>query len=141
MILRMRSHFVSMALLALLATGGGACAKPDAEPRSTAGDQAQQKEVYPEPRWPSYFKPPASIDELMPAARQLVRNKSGFLGVGMGVLQAGETVLIVPNVKSDPMVVEAVVRALTERKVAAQVKNTYEPLGLTREEVLRQHEQ
>ena len=95
---------------------------------------------YPAPRWPSYFKPPKAIDDLMPAARQLVRNKSGFLGVGMGVLQAGETVLIVPTIKSDPMVVEAVTRALTERKVASHVRYTYELLGQKREEVLRQEE-
>ena len=139
MILPMRSDFVSVALLALLVSGTSACRKPEAEAPPTT--QANQKQEYPAPRWPSYFKPPTSVDELMPAARQLVRNKSGFLGVGMGVLQAGETVLIVPNVKSDPMVVEAVVRALTERKVASQVKYTYELPGLSREEVLRQHEQ
>ena len=140
MILPMRSDFVvPVALITLLAAGSWGCRKGDTDPPSTA--EAPQKQEYPAPRWPSYFKPPTSVDELMPAARQLVRNKSGFLGVGMGVLQAGETVLIVPNVKSDPMVVEAVVRALTERKVASQVKYTYELLGLSRDEVVRQHEQ
>jgi hypothetical protein len=96
---------------------------------------------YPAPRWPSYFKPPASIDDLMPAARSLVRNKSGFLGVGMGVLQAGETVLIVPTIASDPMVVQAIVKALDERQVKAQVKYTYELLGQTREQAQRVQQQ
>ena len=76
----------------------------------------------------------------MPAARQLVRNKSGFLGVGMGVVQAGETILIVPTLDSDPMVVDAVTRALSERKVTAHVKYTYELLGQNKEDVLRQRE-
>ena len=105
-----------------------------------AGDAAATREGYPAPRWPSYFKPPASSDDLMPAARELVRNKSGFLGVGMGVLQAGETVLIVPTITSDAMVVEAVTRALTERSVRSHVKYTYELLGQRREAVLRQRE-
>ena len=97
-----------------------------------------RQETYPAPRWPSYFQPPKSIEDLLPAARQLVRNKSGFLGVGMGVLQAGDTVLIVPTINSDAMVVEAITRALTERKVASHVKYTYELLGQSRDEVLRQ---
>ena len=40
-------------------------------------------EKYPAPRWPSYFKTPKSVDELMPAARLLVRNQSGLQGKGM----------------------------------------------------------
>src|SRR5262249_40617845 len=51
-------------------------------------------ETYPAPRWPSYFKPAKSIDDLMPAARALVRNQSGLQGKGMGILQPGESVLI-----------------------------------------------
>ena len=47
----------------------------------------------------------------------------------MGVLQAGETVLIVPNLSSDAMVVQAIVKALAERPVKAEVQYTYERLG------------
>lgn len=90
---------------------------------------------YPAPRWPSYFKPPSSIEDLMPAARALVRNTSGFQGKGMGILQSGESVLIVPSANADPMVLEAITRALKERKVTPHVKFTYEFLGQTRDEV------
>lgn len=132
-------HIIASLLVVTSLTFSAACRKPQDQQQSQQATAAART-AYPEPRWPSYFQPPKSVDDLMPAARQLVRNKSGFLGVGMGVLQAGETVLIVPTVDSDPMVVEAVTRALAERKVAAQVQYTYELLGQTREEVLRQRE-
>ncbi|MBA2306202.1 MAG: hypothetical protein H0W08_26735 [Acidobacteria bacterium] len=126
-------------ILTLIAFGGG-CRKGAGDDTGKTSSPSPTKEAaatYAAPRWPSYFKPPTSVEALMEPARALVRNKSGFLGVGMGVLQAGETVLIVPNVTSDPMVVEAVVRALAERKVKADVRYTYELLGQTRDEAER----
>jgi len=71
----------------------------------------------------------------MPAARSLVRNTSGFLGVGMGVLKQGETVLLVPSARSDVKVIEAIVKALEERGVKSHVRYTFEMLGKTREQV------
>jgi len=47
---------------------------------------------YPEPRFPDYLKPPRSVDDVMPAARQIVRNKNGIQGSGMGVLRSGDGV-------------------------------------------------
>src|SRR5262249_6457522 len=91
-------------------------------------------EKYPEPRWPSYFKPPRSVDDLMPAARSLVRNQSGLQGKGMGILASGESVLIVANNDADPMVLDAIRRALLERKVTPHIKFVYEMSGETREE-------
>src|SRR5690349_9307820 len=117
-----------------------ACRREAARESAETPSATVAKSEYPAPRWPSYFQPPKSVDDLMPAARQLVRNKSGFLGVGMGVVQAGETILIVPTLDSDPMVVEAVTRALSERKITADVKYTYELLGQKKEDVLRQRE-
>jgi hypothetical protein len=130
-------------LLATAVALTAACSGKNGDPASEAGNtQAPQSSAtsYSEPRWPSYFKPPQSVDDLMPAARQLVRNKSGFLGVGMGVLQSGESVLIVPTAKADPMVLEAIKRALVERKITAHYKFTYEFLGQTKEEALRRDE-
>ena len=123
-------------LIAILAAG---CQR-NAPEEGRRADAADPKISYPAPRWPSYFKRPETVDELMPAAHSLVRNKSGFLGVGMGVLQTGETVLLVPNAASDPMVVEAIVKALGERGVKAEVKYTFELLGMTREQVDRQEQ-
>ena len=54
----------------------------------------------------------------------LVRNQSGLQGKGMGILQEGETVLIVADDDADPMVLEAIKRALEERKVTPHIKFT-----------------
>src|SRR3989442_15510130 len=119
----------------------GACHRADTSgSESTAGASAssragaQPNEKYPEPRWPSYFKPPKSIDDLMPAARTLVRNQSGLQGKGMGILQAGESVLIVVANDGDPMVIDAITRALEERKITPHIKYTYEMIGQTKED-------
>jgi hypothetical protein len=89
-------------------------------------------EKYPEPRWPSYFKPPKSVDDLMDAARSFVRNQSGLQGKGMGILAAGESVLIVASNDADPMVMEAIKRALVERKITPHMKFVHEMAGETR---------
>src|SRR5262249_36235051 len=101
-------------------------AKHDAAPAAST--------EYPAPRWPSYFKPPKNIDDLMPAARALVRNQSGLQGKGMGILAPGESVLIVANNEADPMVLSAIERALVERKVMPIIKFTYEMTGQTKAE-------
>src|SRR6185295_2399005 len=93
--------------------GGNQSASAAGRAGAAAGD------TYPEPRRPSYFKPPKSVDDLMDAARSFVRNQSGLQGKGMGILQPGESVLIVANNEADPMVLDAITRALTERKVTA----------------------
>jgi hypothetical protein len=104
---------------------------------STAG--GAQATSYPEPRWPAYFKPAKTADDLMPAARQLVRNRSGLQGSGMGILKEGESVLIVVNNdNADPMVLDAIDRALKERKVTPHIKFRYELLGKTKAQVARE---
>ena len=137
----MRSITVRLVLAAIVLVPSGACRNGGTPEKSDTAQPAAVKSEYPAPRWPSYFKPPKSIEDLMPAARLLVRNKSGFLGQGMGILQAGESVLIVPNLPTDPMVVEAVVKALEERQVKAHVKYTYELLGKTREQALHEEKE
>ena len=78
----------------------------------------------------------------MPAARALVRNRSGLQGNGMGILKEGESVLIVVNnANADPMVLEAISRALKERKVTPHIKFRYELLGQSKEQVAREQDQ
>src|SRR5713226_8990166 len=122
----------------------GACHRSDqagseanAGASASARAGAQPNEKYPEPRWPSYFKPPKSADDLMPAARALVRNQSGLQGKGMGILQPGESVLIVATNSADPMVLDAIKRALVERRITPHIKYTYEMLGQTKEDADR----
>jgi hypothetical protein len=104
---------------------------------ASARTGAMPNEKYPEPRWPSYFKPPTSVDDLMPAARLLVRNQSGLQGKGMGILQSGESVMIVASNDADPMVLDAIDRALRERRITPHMKMTYELLGETKEQAER----
>src|SRR5262245_59390719 len=95
-----------------------------------AGNEAGAAgEKYPEPRWPSYFKRPKSAEDRMDAARAFVRNQSGLQGKGMGILQPGESVLIVAANDADPMVLDAIGRALTERKIKTHLKFVYEMSG------------
>ena len=112
-----------------------ACSRTDRRgaEANAAGRTGATGDNYPEPRWPSYFKPPKSVDDLMDAARSFVRNQSGLQGKGMGILQPRESVLIVANNDADPMVLEAIKRALVERKITPHMKFVYEMSGETRE--------
>jgi len=113
-----------------------ACSRADKrnQSASAAGRAgAAAGDTYPEPRWPSYFKPPKSVDDLMDAARSFVRNQSGLQGKGMGILQPGESVLIVAANEADPMVLDALTRALVERKITPHVKFVYDMSGETKE--------
>jgi len=79
------SNAVKLLIVAFLTTiiVAAACSRGDksgndsanATPRAGAAG-----EKYPDPRWPSYFKPPKSADDLMDAARSFVRNQSGLQG-------------------------------------------------------------
>jgi len=132
----MSPRLLRLTVILTLLAAGTACRKDSADARrENDGAKAKQtagSETYPAPRWPSYFKRPNSIEDLMPAARALVRNTSGFQGKGMGMLQAGESVLIVPTASADPMVLDAIKRALAERKITPHIKFTYEFVGETR---------
>jgi hypothetical protein len=129
------SRLISSALLATVLISAGCGGNETPETAQDSNDTSGQA-AYPAPRWPSYFKPPTSVDDLLPAARRLVRNTSGFQGKGLGILEAGDEVLLVPTEAADPMVMEAITRALEERKIKPHVKFTYEFLGQTREQAL-----
>jgi hypothetical protein len=107
---------------------------------AAGAQQAQAKESYPEPRFPAYLRPPENADALMPYARILVRNESGFQGRGLGILKEGESVLIVPTVNADDVVLDAVRKALAERKVTAHIVADYALNGLTKEQAVKLRE-
>ncbi len=127
-----------MVCLCAAAAATAACSRGASAPAESSAVASAQVgangEKYPAPRWPSYFKTPKSVDDLMPAARLLVRNQSGLQGKGMGILQPGEKVLIVAADEADPMVIEAITKALEERKITPYVKFTYEMRGTTKEQ-------
>src|SRR5260221_8365526 len=90
------------------------------------GDTAQPARAaiqYPEPRYPSYLKPPASIDEVLPHVRPLVRNKIGFQGAGLGVAQPGDTVTFVLGPDAEDLIVQAVKTAMEDAGGRANLGN------------------
>ena len=140
----MYCRLIRVALVFIIAAGAAGCRNGDTETKTetaaSAQPQARQADNpggYPAPRWPSYFKTPNSAEDLMDAARSLVRNTSGFQGKGMGILKEGESVLIVATTSTDPMVLEAIKRALVERKITPHIKYSYEWLNQSPDESKR----
>ena len=124
-----RGACAAAAIAALAAAGcsrGGPA--PDAAPPSTAD--------YPSPRFPSYLKPLSSVDEVLPHVRTLARAKTGVQGAGLGVANSGDTVTFVTTTASDPLIVEAVKRAMEERGVKVNVVPEYEMVGIARDDAL-----
>ncbi len=90
----------------------------------------------PAPRFPSYLNPGVkpTLAEVMPNARVLASATGGVQGVGMGHLNPGQTMLIVTDVTAEPLMVEAVEKALKERKINTVFLPDYTFVGATREE-------
>src|SRR5919106_5865363 len=90
---------------------------------------------YPAPRFPSYLKPPKSIDDVMPFARAAVRQTGGR--TPLGLVEKGMAALIVTEVGADPMVMQAIKRAYEERGVKIHILSEHELLNLNKEEALK----
>jgi len=114
---------VLLAVAALAGCGRGTTQQNAAAPAA---------EPYPEPRFPSYLKPVSSVEDVLPHVRPLVRNKTGFQGAGLGIANAGDTVTFVTTSTADPLIVEAVKRAMEERKVKVNVVPEYAMVGVSR---------
>lgn len=126
------------AMVAVAGCGGSSEPEETAAPAQTpAASSATPTGDYPEPRFPSYLKTPASIEEVMPYVRPLARTRHGLQGAGLGLVEKGESVLFVVSSGAEDMIVEAVVRAMKERGVTADVKHDYELVGIPREEMLQ----
>src|SRR6185369_3396594 len=97
--------------------------------------QAAEQAKYPAPRFPSYLKPPKSIDDIMPYARAAVRKTGGRTPLGLA--EKGQTVAIFTEPKADEMVLQAIKRAYEERGVKIQMIPESQLLGVTKEEALK----
>ncbi len=92
---------------------------------------------YPAPRFPrSMAATPKSVDELMPYARAMARNKANILGLGFGAMNPGDKIVLVDTAASEDVVVQAVKRALEERKVIVTILHDYDLAGVSRADAL-----
>ncbi|HVR14727.1 MAG TPA: hypothetical protein VMS25_00095, partial [Candidatus Limnocylindrales bacterium] len=96
---------------------------------------AAESKKYPAPRFPSYLKPPKSIDDIMPFARAAARQTGGR--TPLGLVEKGTAALIVTEVGADPMVMQAIKRAYEERGVKTYIVGEHELLGVNKEEALK----
>ena len=99
-------------------------------------EQDSGAKQYPRPRFPSYVTQPNSSEEVKVGVRGLVRNKSGYQGFGMGVVQEGESLAIVPTAIAEDMVVEGIRLALEERGVKVHVLPDYQLVGVSRKHAM-----
>ncbi|HXH06035.1 MAG TPA: hypothetical protein VNI83_05520 [Vicinamibacterales bacterium] len=110
---------------------GGPASRTPASASPASGARA-----YPAPRFPSYLRPPSSIEEVMPYVRPLVRARHGLQGAGLGIAEKGDTVLFVVSTDAEDLIVNAIVKAMEERGVTVIVRRDYEMAGVPRDEAL-----
>jgi hypothetical protein len=97
-----------------------------------------EKRSYPEPRFPSYVRPPKSVDEIMPFARAAVRQTGGRTPLGR--VNEGTTVLLVTDTMAEEIVLRAIKRAYEERRVQVQIVPEYELVNIQPEEARKAKE-
>ncbi len=84
---------------------------------------------YPAPRFPRYLRTVTSVEPLMPSARLAARQIGGR--TPLGLVQRGEHLVVAVPDEQDPLVLEAIKRALEERGVKVTVLKYYQLQGLT----------
>ena len=99
-------------------------------------EQDINSKEYPKPQFPSYVVEPNSAEEVKVGVRGLVRNKSGYQGFGMGVVQQNESMLIVPTANAEEMVVEGIRLALEERGVKVHILPDYQLVDISRKSAM-----
>jgi len=99
-----------------------------------------EKAKYPAPRFPSYVKPPKSLEDVMPFARAIARQTTGLQGHGFGMLKAGETVALITETTAEDIIIEALKRAIEERGVKVQIVPEYELVGVSRADAAELHQ-
>jgi hypothetical protein len=96
---------------------------------------AQEKGKYPAPRFPSYVRPPKSIEDVMPFARAAVRQTGGR--TPLGLVEKGQTVAIFTEPMAEDMILQAIKHAYEERGVKIQVVPEHQLLGVSKDEAMK----
>ena len=94
-----------------------------------------EKSKYPPPRFPSYVRPPKSLDDVLPFARAAVRQTGGR--TPLGLVEKGMTVAIFTEPTAEDMIMQAIKRAYEERGVKVQIVPEHQLLGVSKEEALK----
>ena len=118
-----RCVIVALAVLILVSIGFG-----------TGAEKAR----YPEPRFPSYLRPPKSVEDVMPFARAAVRQTGGRTPLGR--VEKGSTALLVTDIAAEPIVLQAIKLACEERGVKVQIVPENELVGVTKEDAQKARE-
>jgi hypothetical protein len=90
---------------------------------------------YPPPRFPSYVKPPKTIEDVMPFARAAVRQTGGR--TPLGLVEKGATVAIFSEPTADDMIMQAIRKAYEERGVKVQIVPEHQLLGVSKEDAIK----
>jgi hypothetical protein len=96
---------------------------------------AAEATKYTPPRFPSYVKPPKTIDDIMPYARAAVRQTGGR--TPLGLVEKGTLIALITEPVADESVLQAIVRAYKERGVEARIVPEHELAGVDREEAVK----
>jgi hypothetical protein len=87
------------------------------------------------PRFPSYVKPPRTIEDIMPFARAAVRQTGGR--TPLGLVEKGMTAALVIEPAADDRVIQAIKRAFEERGVKVLAVPEHEIAGVSRDDALK----
>ena len=109
--------------------------QPAVQPPQTKPAAATAQTSYPEPRYPAYAAKPKSVDDVMPFARDAVRQTAGR--TPLGLVKQGQTVLIVAPASDNDILLDAIKRAYEERGVKVQIVFDNDLLGIKREDALK----
>jgi hypothetical protein len=91
--------------------------------------RATAAEGYAAPRYPKYLRTVTTVEPLMPSARLAAQQIGGR--TPLGLLKSDEHVLLVVPDVQDKLVLDAVKRALEERRITVSVVYNYQLQGLT----------
>jgi hypothetical protein len=87
---------------------------------------------YPAPRFPKYLRTVTAVEPLMVSARLAARQIAGR--TPLGLVRTGEHLLVVVPDTQDPLVLEAVKRAMEERGVKVTAMKSHQMRGLTEQQ-------
>jgi len=87
---------------------------------------------YPAPRFPKYLRTVTTVEPLMPSARLAARQIAGR--TPLGLVKSGEHLMLVVPDNQDPLILEAVKKALEERGVKVSTFKSHQMRGLTEQQ-------